>query len=59
MKSEQIKKNKIWFVTNIMLQMLTPDLPVTTCSRQVRGMSCSPSKRWDNLDFCGKGKNKL
>lgn len=34
-------------------------LPVTTCSRQVRGMSCSPSSRWDNRDFCNKGKQEL
>lgn len=36
--------------------MSAPDVPVTTCSRQVRGMSCSPSRRWDNLDFYSNGK---
>lgn len=36
--------------------MFSPQIPVTTCSRQVRGMSCSPSRRWDSVDFCGKGK---
>ncbi len=38
--------------------MMAPDVPVTTCSRQVRGMSCGPSRRWDNFDFCGKGKQQ-
>lgn len=36
--------------------MFSPQIPVTTCSRQVRGMSCSPSRRWDSVDFCGRGK---
>lgn len=38
--------------------MFSPQIPVTTCSRQVRGMSCSPSRRWDSGDFCGRGKKQ-
>lgn len=38
--------------------MFSPQIPVTTCSRQVRGMSCSPSRRWDSVDFCGEGKKQ-
>lgn len=37
-------------------QMLTSDLPVTTCSKQVSGISCTPSSRWDSWDFCGQSK---
>lgn len=32
--------------------------PVTTCSRQVRGMSCSSSRRWDNFVFCHRTNNR-
>lgn len=46
------------FDINGILLVIRQKVPVTTCSRQVRGMSYSPSRRWDSMDFCSTDKKQ-